>query len=253
MPKQKNRPFLLNPYEGLAPFYDLLMKHVNYKQWARHIKSLFFVSEKKIKSLVDLSCGTGSHLLSLRAPGRIIFASDLSLAMLKQAKNKNPTGKSAFINASFYAPPFAGHKFDAALALYDSVNYILDDRDVLLFLQESRRILNHGGLLIFDVVTPYTCIKYFIDYHEKHFDRQEQGYERKGWFDRERSLQFNEFIIKRNGRVYREKHKQRIRSVGEWTELVADVFYENYRIFGDFSLRPPTATAERVHFVCEKK
>ncbi|HID63759.1 MAG TPA: hypothetical protein EYP49_13630 [Anaerolineae bacterium] len=123
----------------------------------------------------------------------------------------------------------------------------------MLFLHEARRILNRGGLLIFDVVTPYTCMKYFSDYQEKHFDSQGQGYSRKSRFDQGRSLQYNEFIIKHNGRVYKEKHKQRIRSIERWIELVSDVFSENFEIFGDFCLRPPKMSAERVHFVCEKK
>ena len=31
----------VQPYEGLAGYYDELMEHVNYKQWSRYIKSIF--------------------------------------------------------------------------------------------------------------------------------------------------------------------------------------------------------------------
>jgi len=243
----------VQPYEGLAGYYDELMEHVNYKQWSRYIKSIFSRQHKRVRSLIDLSCGTGSHLTALGASRRVLFAADNSLPMLKQAKSKNPDRVSGFINADFRRLPFCSNKFDAVVSLYDSVNYLLKDRDVLLFLQETLRILNSGGLLIFDVVTPYTCIKFFKDYHEENFDEQNNGYERRSWFDARRAVQHNRFRLKHEGRVLQEEHKQRIRSIEEWSGLVDGVPFNERVQFGDFTLLPPKETAERVHFVCRKK
>jgi len=249
----KNHKQEVKPYDRLAGFYDGLMAHVNYKQWTRYIKSFFDLSPNRVKVIADLSCGTGSHLPGLAGTDRLVVGSDLSLNMLRIAKRKINKKALYLVNADFKALPFASRKFDAAIALYDSVNYLLEDGEVLHFLAEAARFLKNDGLLIFDVVTLHTCKKYFRNFEESRFDQQGEGYQRKTWFDKKRSLQFNAFRIQHKRQVFYELHRQKIRTVRQWAKLVKHSAEWDYRVFGDFTLLPAKATSERVHFVCRKK
>jgi len=252
MTKHKNRRSKLKPYDGIAQYYDELMDHVNYKQWAKYLQTIFSLQDKKIKSIIDMSCGTGSLLSSLAGAKLQLTGSDNSFMMLKHAKEKTKSSKIRFAAADFVKLPFQKNEFDAALALYDSVNYLLKEKDVQSFFNEVHRVLKKQGLLIFDVVTPYTCKKYFSSYHVQEFDDNGEGYDRKSWFDENKSIQYNEFIINQNSGSFFEKHKQRIRSIERWFELVEAGPFAYCSVFGDFTFMPAKENAERVHFICVK-
>lgn len=252
MKKGKNTILNISPYEGIAKYYDELMDHVDYKQWAEYIKTIFSLHDKKIKSLVDMSCGTGSLLVPLSKSRIHLTGSDNSFRMLQLAKEKTKDSDIHFIAADFRKLPFLDKKFDAALVMYDSVNYLLKEKEVQLFLSEAYRILKKHGLLIFDVVTPYTCSKYFRNYHVQEFDENGDGYERKSWFDEKKSLQYNEFHINYDNETFFERHKQRIRSVEHWADLLKQSLFADFTVFGDFTFMPAKKKSERVHFICEK-
>ena len=252
MTKQKNGRRQLKEYDGIAQSYDELMDHVNYKQWAKYLQTIFSLHDKKIKSLIDMSCGTGSLLASMAASKIQLTGSDISFQMLAQAKEKCRNRNIRFAAADFMNLPFSDNEFDAALVLYDSVNYLLKDKDVQMFFNEADRILKNKGLLIFDAVTPYTCRTYFRNYHVQEFDENGRGYDRKSWFDEKKSIQYNEFLISCNDGTFLEKHKQKIRSIRSWSKLVQAGPFADFTIFGDFTFMPAKKNAERVHFVCEK-
>ncbi len=239
------------PYDFLAEMYDDVMEHVNYVQWASYIKTLLS-SERKLQRFVDLSCGTGSLLKNLDLENTVFAGCDLSVSMLRQAVSKNIPGMDGFCCSDFTALPFRAASFDAAAALYDSVNYLMDETQVGRFFSETTRILKPGGILIFDAVTPYICNTAFKHFQETQYFDETTGYDRRSWYDTLEQIQYNEFILHFNENIIEELHTQRIRKIKEWEKLVKKSQLKLEAVYADFTLKPAKRKSERAHFICRK-
>ncbi len=239
------------PYDFLAEMYDEVMEHVNYKQWANYIEKLLS-TEHPPQSVIDLSCGTGSLLKNLDLKNTAFTGCDLSVSMLRQAAAKNIAGIRGFCCSDFTALPFREASFNIAVALYDSVNYLLDEAQVCLFLLEANRILKPGGLLIFDAVTPYICNTAFKDFQETQYFDETTGYDRRSWYDAAEQIQYNEFTMHLEDKTCEELHVQKIRKIKEWTRLVKSSPLKLEAVYADYTQRPARRKSERAHFICRK-
>ncbi len=240
------------PYETLADIYDHVMNHVNYKQWAEYIRSLLHFADDSERWVADLACGTGSFLRSLRFKGRVIGC-DLSAAMVHKASLKQVAGLQGWLAADFTRLPFKSDSFDAALILYDSINYLLAGDEVSRLFNEVVRILKPKGRFIFDAATPFVCETAFRDYEEKDVSLPGFPYVRRSWYDAQEKIQYNHFSIQFNGEQVEETHQQKIRSLREWRRLIADSPLQLVAVYGNFGFKPAQRDAERIHFVCEKR
>jgi len=240
------------PYEYLARIYDQVMEHVNYRQWARYIKTILTANIKNLDRLADISCGTGSILAHLNLKDTQFFGTDLSSAMLREAIRKKVLTQKRYLCADYLQLPFKNEMFDAIVVLYDSVNYLHTPRQVKQFFFEIHRVLNKKGILIFDAVTPYICKTVFREYQESQQLDDNIAYERRSWFDAKEQIQYNEFQFSYNQKSYEELHEQKIRSVSEWKNYVKKSPLKLIDIYANFTFRPIYRKAERAHFVCRK-
>lgn len=240
---------MTQPYEELAVVYDRIMSHVHYRRWAGYIERLFKYYDAPISNLIDLSCGTGKHLISLKAKNRRLYGSDLSIFMLKEAKRKRGFRKIPVVCSNFAEIPFKNKIFDIVLILYDSINYIIDDDDIPRVFGQVKYLLKKGGLFIFDVVTPFACEEFFLDYTEQE-SWKGISCSRHSWYRKDQQMQFNEFEISINGEIYRELHQQKIREKSEWIEIIRKNNFELIQAFNNFTFVEATLYSERIHFVC---
>lgn len=240
----------VNPYSALASIYDFVMSHVDYHMWANYIKALFRLAQRPVSLVGDLSCGTGNLLGHLNSFNRQVLGFDLSLPMLQIAKQKFPD--IGFCCSNFTNLAIKTKTLDVALSLYDSVNYLISDQEALQFFSETFRVLQPGGLLIFDVVTPYLCSTAFKKYHENAQVNENTRYERFSFFKADEQMQINQFQIWHNGEYYYEEHRQKIRSVKDWVQLISQSDFKIVEIFSNFSMKPVMETSERAHFVLRR-
>ena len=241
----------VHPYNKIAPWYDLMMNHVDYQMWAKYIYSIFKYYQLEISSIADLSCGTGSLAKYLPLIKQKTIASDLSIDMLYQLRSKNIKNWDKLLCCDFTALPFKNHSFDAILVLYDSVNYLVDDQKILQFFNQTNASLKTEGALIFDVVTPYICNKAFADFQEKQIENG-RGYERNSWFMESDNTQYTEFIVHENGQTYIEMHQQKIRPFEEWLGWIDQSPFELIGAISNFSFRKAGPNSERIHFILQK-
>jgi SAM-dependent methyltransferase len=106
------------------------------------------------RSFLDLGCGTGELLLSLRRahPGWRLAGVDASAAMLAAAARKPGAAGVGWLRARLDAPlPIAGARFDAAGAFYDTLNHLPDMAALERALAAAAGALRPGGVLYFDV------------------------------------------------------------------------------------------------------
>jgi SAM-dependent methyltransferase len=248
----------VDPYVALAAGYDVVMAHVDYEEWAEYVLDLLDEHSVEPTSILELGCGTGS--LALELVERLgtdlrYLATDRSAAMIRVARAKaKQLGRDAqglrFDVADF--TDFASDEpFDAALLLYDGLNYLLDEADVAALFAQVHGALTPGGVFIVDQSTPANSLNnadYFGD--EGTVDRF--AYIRRSHYDPATRLHTTEFDLIIDGETYVERHVQRAYAMIEVAALVDASPLEKIAAYDGFTLDSATAESERIHWVLRR-
>jgi SAM-dependent methyltransferase len=164
-------------YQEYAPFYDgsgQLRFAVLIGQYLRELLERHPVAGRRA---LDLACGTGTLALLLADEGWDVIGLDRSAAMLDQAdakaENMATLGQVVFVQGDMCALPASDHRpptndqrldalssfvlrpssFDLVTCVYDSLNYLLDERELAACFEGVARVLAPGGLLVADMNT----------------------------------------------------------------------------------------------------
>ncbi len=243
-------------YSDMAPHYDWLMNHVDYKRWSRHIARLCRHYGLEPKSILEIAAGTAPFRQLPPFRNARMLVSDLSPAMLRIARKDESTPNRDLVAADGMALPFKGG-FDLCLMIYDSINYFLDEEEVSLLLKQVHGQLEPGGLFIFDATTISNSKRHFR--FATFFDEQPGcSVVRESEFDEELRLQHNDFTFfleDADGRYRRkvENHLQRIYPLEELSELCEKTGFKMLGCHANFGLRPAKESAERAHFVAQRQ
>ncbi|MDA4111852.1 MAG: class I SAM-dependent methyltransferase, partial [Thaumarchaeota archaeon] len=150
----KNNPVFPKLYSEFAKYYDRLESQ--YRDYSKEVEWLEkILTENESRKIIDISCGTGSHLANLlkRENNRSeFFGMDASKEMVKLAREKLVPffGKSVSLaRADFLHPPFQSDSFDTALCLYWSLAGLNEDLVRNLFFATAN-IMKKNGVFVFD-------------------------------------------------------------------------------------------------------
>ena len=78
-----------DPYQGLAPIYDYVMRHVDYGEWVDYVHSLLERWDPDATQVCDLACGTGKTLTALWLHERMPSTRTCSWMTGSPARNSN--------------------------------------------------------------------------------------------------------------------------------------------------------------------
>jgi len=242
------------PYEMIGYFYDYLMSHVNYKEWAKFIDKLLKKEKLENSKVLDISCGTGTLPIILYKNGYNVSGCDLSHKMISKAAAK--------VTENGYRIDFfrcdmknlaIKKKFNALICLYDSINYILTTDDFIATLHQIYQLLSDDGIFIFDICTEYNSIEHFLDFYDSG-ETELYYYHRHSFFTKETMLQTNVFRIlsKQKNRIFLENHTQRIYTVDEIESMVSKTKFNIIGKYSGYTFRKPNSKSERIHFILKK-
>ena len=231
------------------------MNHVQYDEWARYIQKVAVTYGSNVKSILDVSCGTGTLCLKLEKYGYCIFGCDQSMEMAKKATAKATAWKSArkFFCAEMTLSPVKS-QVDMVISLYDSINYLRNDLQWCQCLNNIYANLKVDGLFVFDVSTLYNSMYVFKNYIHREANG-EASYFRRSSFFKKSQIQKTEFEIKfrsKPGTVFYESHQQRIRSLDDIERLIASSKLTKIAAHDGFTFYPGSEKSERVHFILKK-
>lgn len=156
-------------YKHNAIYYDQFdADSIPYEAISSALERVFVVH--KIKTIIDLGCGTGNFYIPLAKKGFEIVGVDNSFDMIKIARNKVIRNNLLpnFIEADIRLP-ITGI-FDAAVCLYN----VIGDLNYVGFAKVIKNMVNLvplGGLISFDVIN-YDNVKNF-DFDNKYFAEKE--------------------------------------------------------------------------------
>ena len=242
----------LAQYEGLAPIYDYVMRHVDYEEWVGYVHELFTRFGQRPSRLVDLACGTGSVTLEFDARGYRVSGIDASAAMIQVARQKAAGLDRTISFSTGDMRQLRGlGPFDGAVCLYDSINYLMSLSEVDDALEQVWHILAPSSLFIFDICTEKNSLHYFGDVHGSE-DGDGFSYTRHSYYDRDERLQINAFDIRFNNRRVTETHSQRIYRHDEMVARVEASPFELLAAYDGFTFRGGSEQSDRVHFVLKR-
>jgi len=240
------------PYDKLSDIYDKLMSHVDYNQWAEYVINLFQYANRDVKQVIDISMGTGKLISILNRNEYNCFGSDLSFPMVLRASKRTKHSNNLFIVSDATQLAYSSLKFDATLLLYDSINYLMTFELLENLFNEVYRILNKGGIFIFDIITDFLCKTYYNNFNEKE-NWDNLGYSRHSFYNSDERIQYNDFHIDLGGKQYFERHRQRVYSENDLRQIIHKNNFDLLARLDDFTFLTANKNSERVHCVCVKK
>jgi len=167
---------MLDGYSVLAPVYDRLNDTVDYRKWADFIEASFekYSPDKKIKSVLDLGCGTGSMTIELAERGYDLVGVDISDEMLSVADQRaRERGLSGilYIMADMCSFELYG-TVDAVVCCLDGINHLDRREDLLACFSLVSNYLEPGGVFLFDLNTPH---KFKTVYSDRDYILEDDG------------------------------------------------------------------------------
>ena len=108
------------------------------------------LKKHKVKSVLDLTCGTGSQLFWLAKRGYEVVGSDISPGMLKAAEKRAEKEKTPLKLILGDVRTVKVGEFDAALTIFNAVGH-LTRTGFEKAMRNIHRNLNEGGLYLFDI------------------------------------------------------------------------------------------------------
>ena len=236
-------------YQDFSFYYDLFAYDIDYGKFYRYYKKIFEKFGLTPKLVLDICCGTGT-LTTLMAKDYDMIGVDFSWEMLDMAKKKDPDNRILYLNQSMTDFELYG-TVDACYSSLDSVNYLLEPKDLLTHFRLVKNYLNPDGLYIFDISTIYKFRhilgnETFTDETEHDFFVWQNQYE-----DRILTMELDIFHEGEDGRYDRisETHYERGYSIAEITNAAKRCGFLVEGVYDDLSFCPPHSKSMRVFFV----
>lgn len=138
-------------YTEYAEYYDAFYSLKNYKAEATFLHEL--LSENKCKTVLDVGCGTGTHMSYLQSLGYVCSGIDFNNDMLKVAHKKGITQVQQADMRDFDLRK----TFDAVVSLFAVFNHALTEEDALQTLQSIKKHMHKESVLILDLYNARSC------------------------------------------------------------------------------------------------
>ena len=148
---------LRKAYTGFAEVYDLFMDNIPYEEWGTYVKGLLKEYGVDEGLVLELGCGTGTMTEILASAGYDMIGIDQSEEMLEEALEKKQESGHEILYLCQDMREFELYgTVRAIICICDSMNYILEEEEVLgILTSAAHNYLDYGGLFIFDLNTEY--------------------------------------------------------------------------------------------------
>lgn len=134
---------LYSDYDKYADFYDIFNKYRNYNRELRFILNI----TKNKKYVLDLGCGTGTHISVLENLGYCVRGIDNSekMVLLSKEKVKSNVTKANILDYNI------DETFDAIISMHSVFNHLKGYDEFEKALVNSLNHLNKKGIMIIDL------------------------------------------------------------------------------------------------------
>ena len=250
----------MEAYTSFAQVYDLFMDNVPYEEWSKYIIGL--LNEYGISEglMLDLGCGTGKLTRLLAKAGFDMIGVDNAEEMLEIAREAGYEDENVpdilYLLQDMREFELYG-TVRAVVSICDSMNYILEEEDLLTVFKLVNNYLDPKGLFIFDLNTIYKY-RELLGETTISENREEGSFIWDNYFDEEE--QINEYdltlFIREEGDLYRkyeETHYQRAYELETVKNLIEQAGMEFVAAYDAFTKEPVKADSERIYVIAREK
>lgn len=245
----------MDAYHALASSYDRLTNDVNYRETVDFYKQILIREGCRPRTAVDLACGTGSVALLLARDGLQVIGVDLSEEMLCIANQKaqeldNPP---LFVRQDL-SRLWLPRGVDLAVCALDSLDYILDPAACAEAIGRVYKILNPGGIFIFDVNTPE---KLRAMDGQVFLDEDDDVYcVWRGSFDEQENIcSYGMDLFQRRGEIWHrsfEEHREYAYSQEQLYGFLRSAGFSGICVYADRRFESPRPGEQRIYFSARK-
>ena len=247
----------MDAYTSFAQVYDLFMDNVPYEEWSRYVISL--LKEEKIEDglVLDLGCGTGKMTRLLAAAGYDMIGIDNSEDMLEIARECQYEQEDGILYLLQDMREFELYgTVRAVISICDSMNYILDEEDLLQVFKLVNNYLDPKGVFIFDMNTRYKYAELLGETTITE-SREEGSFIWENYFDEEEDINQYDLtlFIREDGDLYRkyeETHFQRVYDLDTVKCLLKEAGMEFVAAYDAFTREPVKADSERIYIIARE-
>lgn len=250
----------MEAYSSFARVYDLFMDNVPYEEWSKYIIGL--LNEYGISEglMLDLGCGTGKLTRLLAKAGFDMIGVDNAEEMLEIAREAGYEDENVpdilYLLQDMREFELYG-TVRAVVSICDSMNYILEEEDLLTVFKLVNNYLDPKGLFIFDLNTIYKY-RELLGETTISENREEGSFIWNNYFDEEEKI--NEYdltlFIREEGDLYRkyeETHYQRAYELETVKNLIEQAGMEFVAAYDAFTKEPVKADSERIYVIAREK
>ncbi|MBP3389037.1 MAG: class I SAM-dependent methyltransferase [Clostridia bacterium] len=240
----------MSGYAALAAFYDRLTDDVEYDRRAARLLTLFERHRTRPTSLLDLACGTGSLTCRLADAGIDMIGVDGSADMLAVAMERaaDRGQELLFLEQDMRELDLYG-TVEGAVCILDGLCHLTNTADIKETLHRLSLFIEPGGLLIFDVNTPYKHREILGD---NSFVLEQEDFICV-WRNRliERTCEVEQvldFFVEQEPDFYErltDVVRERAYSTRTWERLLAESDFEVVAVYDDLSDNAPSPTTQR--------
>ena len=245
----------MNAYHALADSYDRLTNDVDYEATVAFYYEILAREGLNPRTCVDLACGTGSVTAILVKRGLDVTGVDMSEEMLTVAMEK--------VMDMERPPRFICQKLqelrlprgvDLAVCALDSLDYITNPDDCRDAIARVYKVLNPGGIFIFDVNTPEKLRamdgQVFLD------DDDDVYCVWRGEFDEETNIcSYGMDLFQRSGDVWHrsfEEHREYAYSAEQLTGYLKAAGFTHIEVYADRRFEAPAEGEQRIYIKARK-
>lgn len=146
----------MDAYTDFAQVYDTFMDNVPYGNWADFLTERMAREGIRDGLVLDLGCGTGTLTELLAEKGYDMIGVDASEEMLNVAMEKRERSGRDILYLLQDMRSFELYgTVRAAVCVCDSLNYLLEEEDLVQTFRLVNNYLDPGGLFVFDFNTVY--------------------------------------------------------------------------------------------------
>jgi SAM-dependent methyltransferase len=248
----------MEAYTSFARVYDTFMDNIPYQEWSEYITLLLKEYQIENGLLLDLGCGTGSLTQIMAKAGFDMIGIDNSEEMLEIALEKKIDSKQDILYLLQDMREFELYgTVRAVISICDSMNYIMEEEDLLEVFQLVNNYLDPKGIFIFDLNTKY---KYEQILGERVIaeNREDCSFIWDNYYYEDECV--NEYdltlYIKEEEDLYRkyqENHYQRAFELDKVKELIQKAGMEFVAVYDAFTKKPPKKDSERIYIIAREK
>lgn len=242
-------------FDGVADFYDHLMRCVPYDEWVDYVESLVDRWRGQPRQVLDLACGTGQVGAEMLRRDYEVWGADLSEPMVRHCARRLPPLPAVVCDARSLA--LRSESFDLVVSLYDSLNYILELEGLQAAIREAYRVLRRGGLLVFDLNTIRALSTEMFSQASLSGPDPLQYHWKAHWEAAERLCRVDMWFGWRHqdGRVqeFEEVHYQKAYTTQEVTAALDAAGFRRHRAYQAYRFTPLTPWSDRAYYVARKE